>query len=221
MKMSKTKVYIADTEFLKDKTVFEKHYLKASAMRKRKIDSFVFMKDKMLCLTAEMLLKKALSDMGISDFEITYGSYGKPYLKDCPLYFNLSHSENMVMCVVSDKEVGCDVEKISQIELEVAKRFFFTTEYDAILKAEDEKSQQEMFFRLWTLKESFMKAVGLGMKLPLDSFRVDIVDEKATVFQKVNKNSYYFKEYNFNNGYRFAVCGRSDNFPEAEFISFV
>lgn len=221
MLMNKTRVYIADTGFLMDKKVFEKHYANASDERKRKIDSFLFMKDKMLCLTAEMLLKKALSDKGIESYEIAYGTYGKPYLKSKEIHFNLSHSESMVMCAVSDKEIGCDVEKVEDIELEIARRFFFTTEYEAIINASDKKEQQKIFFRLWTLKESFMKAVGLGMKLPLDSFRIDISNKNPAVFQTVNKNSYYFKEYNFNNGYRFAVCGRDENFPTAEFVSFM
>ncbi len=221
MKMTKTKVYVSDTSFLKDKSVFGELYKTVSPDRQRKIDAFLFEKDKMLCLAAELLLKRALSDAGIERYKVKYGSFGKPYIANESICFNLSHSEDMVMCVISSEEVGCDVEKITDIDLEIAKRFFYTTEYDAITAAKSVEERRNTFFRLWTLKESFMKATGLGMKLPLDSFRIDIDGAEITVCQNADQKRYFFKEYNFNNGYKYAACSSTDDFDDAEFVSLV
>jgi len=220
MTMNKTKVYVADTKLLKDKSLFGELYKTVPHDRQRKIDAFLFEKDKRLCLAVELLLKKALLDAGIEKYEIKIGAYGKPYIENKSIFFNLSHSEEMVMCAVSLGEVGCDVEKITNIDLEIAKRFFYTTEYDAIIAAQSEEERRNMFFRLWTLKESFMKATGFGMKLPLDSFRIDIDGDKIAVSHNVNSKKYFFKEYNFDDGYKYAVCSLSDGFADAEFVIF-
>lgn len=219
MMMNKTKIYIADTKALSNSNIFELYYKNVSCERQKKIDSFIFKKDKMLSLGAELLLKKALSDFGVHKFDVSYKPYGKPYIKDSGLCFNLSHSEEKVMCVVSENHVGCDVEKITDIELEIAKRFFYTTEYDEIAKLKNVSEQKNMFFRLWTLKESFMKATGLGMKLALDSFRIDLSDE-ITVIQNVSKHKYYFKEFDFNDGYKYAVCSLNKEFDAVKFVLF-
>ncbi len=221
MKMNKTKVYVSDTKLLKDKGVFGELYKTVSPNRQRKIDSFLFEKDKRLCLAAELLLKKGLSDAGIESFETKYGVFGKPYIENEGICFNLSHSEEMVMCAISSEDVGCDVEKITDIDLEIAKNFFYTTEYDAITAARSDEERRNTFFRLWTLKESFMKATGLGMELPLDSFRIDIDGTEITICQSVNRKRYFFKEYNFNNEYKYAVCSLTNVFDAAEFVSFV
>lgn len=219
MTLSKTAIYIADTGVLKNDKVFEGYYKTVSAQRQKKTDSFIFKKDKMLSLGAELVLIKALSDFGVHDYEIGYAPYGKPYIKDSDIHFNLSHSEEKIMCAISGNPVGCDVEKITDIELEIAKRFFYTTEYSEISRFTQKCHQNEMFFRLWTLKESFMKATGLGMKLPLDSFRIDLSDE-ITVAHNVNKYKYYFKEFDFNDGYRYAVCSTEKNFDTVKIVSF-
>ena len=214
------KIYIARTEELKNDMLFGRLYNAASRTRREKTDNLIFRKDKMLSLAADALMRKALSDRGISDFALEYGKNGKPYIKDKDIYFNLSHSENTVMCAVSDMEIGCDVEKVTDIDLEIAKRFFHCAEYE-MLAGRTDVEKRDMFFRLWTLKESFAKATGLGMSLPMNSFHIDIKNDKISVLQNVSQGKYYFKEYDFNDGYKYAVCGKSGQFEEkAEFVTF-
>lgn len=227
-------VYTADTKALLDDTAFQTAYRMVSPERRRKTDSFIFRKDKMLSLAAGLLLQQGLRRCGIVGHSISCGIGGKPYLADPvgeagrmkslqPLYFNLSHSEEKVMCVISDAEVGCDVEKIAEIDLAVARRYFFTTEYETIAEGETPEQRRELFYRLWTLKESFMKATGLGMTLPLDAFRVelerplqaDVEHRSAVLFHSVNEKRYRFREYDLGDGYKYAICGTEDggSFP--------
>ena len=216
--MDKTKIYLASAKDLEDKALFQKLYHTVSDIRQNKIDSLLLEKDKRLSLAAELLLKKALSDCGIDSFELEYGENGKPYIKDHnDIFFNLSHSNEMVMCAVSSDEVGCDTEKIKDIDLKIAKRFFSESEYNLIIGNE---KKNDMFFRIWTLKESFMKATGLGMKLPMNSFTISIENSSVSVSHNLNNKSYFFKEFDLKNGYKYAVCTLASEIENPQIVSF-
>lgn len=206
------KLYIMDTSELEDEAVFNMNYKRLSKARRDKIDSYYFEKDKRLSLGAGMLLDTGLSGYGLREAEvvIAYGSNGKPYLPMEPyIHFNISHSGKMAVAVFADVETGCDVELVQKADLAVAERFFCTREYGYIVQQDKEKQQEEAFYRLWTLKESFIKAIGLGLSLPLDKFEVNIWEGKeVAVCQYVDNAVYNFKEYN-TNGYHIAVCFRN------------
>jgi len=107
----------------------------------------------------------------------SYGPHGKPELPPHEsLRFNLSHSGNMALYAFARNcEVGVDIERQREMgDLEgVAKRFFAEQEFNDLMALRpDERSAA--FFRCWTRKESFVKAVGDGLYLPLDSFRVSL-----------------------------------------------
>lgn len=154
----------------------KKAYQAVPENRKNKIDFFKFDKDKKLSAGAFLLLKKLLSEQNITDFKIKIGKYDKPSICDHEnIYFNLSHSGKMVLCSISDREVGVDVEYIdSTIDLDIAKHFFYNSEYERIMNAENKPDE---FFKYWVLKESYMKYTGLGMNLELDSFEIIIDGE--------------------------------------------
>lgn len=217
MKNFSTRVYIARTEKLSDNALFEKLYKSLPYASRQKIDALALKKDKRLSLAAEVLLKKALFDLGITEYEIEKGPHGKPRLKGGDVFFNLSHSGDRAMCAVSCKEVGCDVEKIANARLSVAKRYFCPAEY-AVLEAAAEDERQQLFYRLWTLKESYVKALGGGLSIALNSFEVRIENDAAFVADNSGREKLYFKEFYFNDGYRYAVCGLSD-VGEAEFVN--
>lgn len=209
--LCKTALYAADVSVFADPQLYAEAYAAASPARREKIDRYHFAKDRYLSLGAETLLHYALRLAGIRELPVTfdYGPQGKPYLKDGCVYFNISHSGNWVICAVSACEVGCDVEKIVPIDLKIAERFFFHEEYDDIAAQTTQETQNEMFYRYWTLKESFMKATGLGMKLPLDSFRI-VLGSEISVEQSVDGRNYRFIEYDVIPGCKCALCTAGD-----------
>ena len=167
-----------------------------------------FQKDKCLSLGVELLLMQACFDFEIdyTKQHIVYDDYKKPKFDNCDIHFNLSHSENRAMCVMADYPVGCDVEKISEINMDIAKRFFFEDEYATIEKCESQAEKDNTFYRLWTLKESFMKCTGLGFHLPLNEFAISIENSNIEVQHSINDSKYKFFEYDIHDGYKYAVC---------------
>lgn len=104
------------------------------------------------------------------------GSHGKPRLEvDADLRFSLSHSgERAVLAVSPNREVGVDVEQERTIDaLELARHYFSPREY-AALASLPAREVNPAFFRCWTRKESFLKALGLGLSYPIEACEVGI-----------------------------------------------
>jgi len=222
-------VYVAQTDFLKEEITFRRYYELVSLIRSAKVDSMRAGQDKELSLLAGLVLREGLIRSGIcyERIRIAYGPYGKPYLDgaDKQIYFNLSHSGNMVMGIFDDVEVGCDVEKTGHRgdNIKIAKRFFHTEEFEALVGLKDEGAREDLFYRIWTLKESFMKACGLGMKLDMRTFSVmEFIGTGNPVINPATQESYALKEYAVLEGFHFACCGRQHAFPrEPETLVFV
>ena len=207
--MNKPVLFCLDVSVYSDKELYEESYSKVPQIRKDKIDSFVFDKDKYLSLGAGRLLKHAFSCFGINDYvdRIIYNEYEKPLLKDGSVFFNLSHSGQWVICAMSDEVIGCDIEKIAPIEISLAN-MLEDSEYIDIMSQEEEL-REDMLYRFWTLKESFMKAVGLGVNLDLRDFRISLGD-KISVQQNIDNKEYHFREITEIGGYKCALCSQAN-----------
>ena len=201
------KVYVADVGQLMDEKLFQHLYKCVSAGRREKVDRMRLDKDKRLSLGAGALLESALAAEGVEDCTMVSTQNAKPCLAHRnDIHFNISHSGTKVMCAISDCDIGCDVEQITNIDMEIARRFFFSEEYEALMKCRDIDTRNKLFFRYWTLKESFMKATGLGFTLPLNQFCVILGGSKASVKQNVDNRSYCFREFELDDGYKYAIC---------------
>lgn len=107
------------------------------------------------------------------DLEFHYGPEGKPELAGAPA-FNLSHSGGWAALAVAEgSRIGVDIEAHRPVEPAVAERFFSPAERAALEPLEG-KAWHRGFFEIWTRKEAFVKALGLGLYRPLDSFDVTL-----------------------------------------------
>ncbi|MBQ6431775.1 MAG: 4'-phosphopantetheinyl transferase superfamily protein [Oscillospiraceae bacterium] len=204
--MERDVLLAADVRALEDDALFAAAYASASVERKLKTDRYRFRGDKYSSLGAELLLRHALAGLGIREFAISYGEAGKPYLAGRDdVFFSLSHSGCYVLCAVSDREIGADIETVRSVDLKIARRFFCAGEYEHIAAQETEDARRELFFRDWTLKESFLKATGLGLRLPLNQFEI-IRNDEISVVQSVDERSFSFREYDGVPGCKCAVC---------------
>ena len=207
-----TGLFAADVSVLEDERLYQLAYSLVTEERRRKVDAFRFQKDRRLCLGAELLLRAALrKQFDMTELpEVLPGSQEKPYFADpAAPRFSLSHSGTWVLCAVSDREVGCDVETVSPIDLKLAERFYTAGEYETIMR-EPEEERQKTLFRFWTLKESFLKVTGLGLSgLPLNAFEITL-GTPPTVRQSVDEAGYFFREYETIPGCCCALCVRNE-----------
>ena len=203
-------LYAADVSPLADKVLYASAYRLASSLRREKADRFRFDKDKRLCLGAGLLLRYGLRAAGLAPAaeEIRTGEHGKPFFPDGRIRFSLSHSGDWALCALGAFELGCDLEEIRPIDLKLGQRFH-PLEYTDILSGDTEEERLKLFYRCWTLKESFMKATGLGMALPLDGFLIRR-DGGITVNQTVDERTYSFREFEDIPGFCCALCGAGD-----------
>lgn len=222
--------YVANMEPLLEEKLYNKAYGLVSAERQQKADRLTKQHGKSLTVAAELLLRYGLLKAGcdVEQLSFAYGANGKPYLLNCPeVKFNLSHSGSMVVCAISDKEVGCDIEQIKAGRIELAKRFFHSSETAAILELTEEVERTDAFYRFWTLKEAFMKFTGLGFALPLGAFAIKLgqpsfldeeslegyLSEHPEASEVLLKLKVGFKEYSFEN-YACALCCQENDSEE-------
>ena len=129
-------------------------------------------------VTSKELLDYALFDYAsIKDYELYYNKYGKPYLKDSNIYFNISHTRNFVICAISDREIGVDIEYLRYNEL-VSKRILNQKEYSILLSS---NNKEEVFTIMWTSKESYVKMLGIGLEYGLKNVDTTILNSKIDI----------------------------------------
>jgi 4'-phosphopantetheinyl transferase len=157
-----------------------------SILAKDEIDRasrFHFQKDRERFVAGRGLLRMILSSyVGVPPGEIifTYGSRGKPGLQRQegrqPIEFNLAHSNGTaIYAITQDRPVGVDIESVKhEFPIEsVAERFFSKVEV-AALRSLPEDVRRTAFFKCWTRKEAFIKALGDGLSCPLADFDVSL-----------------------------------------------
>lgn len=150
-----------------------------SAEESARAARFIFERDRARFTVAHTALRQILATCtgGDSAVEIRVAELGKPYLPGHPgIRFNLSHSGCYALAAVAHgREVGVDIECIraDRSSTAIAERFFAPAEVGA-LKKTPEKDRVPAFFACWSRKEAYIKARGLGLRIPLDSFEVSL-----------------------------------------------
>lgn len=202
-------IYAADIGKLPDPKEFPELMEHLPEERKEKIMKYKQEQSRKQSLGAGLLLQQVFIRHGVLAGEIYFGEHGKPEIAG--LHFNLSHSQDMVVCAVSEKPVGCDIEKIKQAPKLIAERFFCENERK-YLNTFEGIEKDSAFFRLWTMKESYMKMTGEGMHLGLDQFEM-VFEDEVKVYREGEKCDCFVKEYEIP-GYKLTVCAEENGFAE-------
>lgn len=204
-------VYYAECFPFLQNDIFQYYLNKVESRRKEKILKQQKKKEQIRSLAAGSILHYALcqelgflpDEMGY--FELGYEAEGKPFLKEyADVHFNLSHSGEYVCCGMGREPVGVDIQKHRLVKDRLALRFF-TQEDNRMLAECSAGEQEELFFRMWSIKESYLKLTGEGMKKGLDSFEIDW--NQGAVFEKGgHAPAAFFHEKRDVPGYSFSVC---------------
>ena len=157
-------VFLVKTEGPVDEAVFQ--YLlgfaqeeKRNRVRKQRVKQSA---DNMLI--GEILARVAVKTrfgIGIREQEFARSAYGKPYLPRHPeVHLSISHSGNYVVCGVSDRPIGVDIQRIVRYDPDVAERVCSAEELKRLKSSPDKASE---FTRLWAQKEAVLKQRGTGL----------------------------------------------------------
>jgi 4'-phosphopantetheinyl transferase len=168
---------------------------------KKRHQLFFFQKEKDVFLCAHVGLRIILSRFLKCDPDeiiYEYNEYKKPSINNNHLHFNISHSKNMIaIAITNDVPVGIDIEckSLKVATDDISHRFFSALEYRSYKKVP--KSQKiNSFYKIWTQKEAYIKAVGKGLYLDLQNFDVEANPKKESKILSINKDSDQAKSWN-------------------------
>lgn len=222
--LNKNDIHIWVSSFEQEKTMLPiseyENILNYEELKRYK--SFINKNSQTQYLISRALLYSTLSKYTAippDDIVLSYNKYGKPYLNEImnaqDLKFNLSHSNGIAVCALTAKrEIGIDIEKIRFIKnIKSIIKKFFTADEVKIFTAFPEKFYDERFVEYWTLKEAYLKALGYGLYMPLNSISLDYESEKVinysyTSTNSANNPSYQHKFFLFDVPplYKLSVC---------------
>ncbi|MBO4484039.1 MAG: serine hydrolase [Lachnospiraceae bacterium] len=223
------RVYLADTDELRDREVLSELLPYIGQKRRGETERIRTESGRLASYGAGILLSLALSEyrsknegkgyhtvsfVSLSKDDLSEDSLlkterregGKPYLSAFPeFHYNISHSANRVMLTVCDTETGCDVQQIGKHGLKLAKRCFSPAEL-AYYEAGTEDERARRFAKIWARKESFLKAVGVGIAADMTAFST--VDEKGEdcLMQSLDGGQWTVVSKERKDGFCYAVC---------------
>lgn len=223
------RVYLADTNELRDPEMLHRLLPYIGAQRRQDAERIRSESGKLASYGAGILLSLALSDYRlknkgkgyrtVSFVSLTWEDMsedelllverrdgGKPYLPAFPdFHYNISHSANRVMLTVGDSETGCDVQQIGKHGRKLAERCFSPVEL-AYYEAGAEGERAERFARIWAAKESFLKAIGVGIATDMRAFSVVNREGEDCLTQSLDGRHWTVVTKGPSDGFYYAVC---------------
>lgn len=154
--------------------------------RQAQIRNYKNKDDKIRALVAGLMTRQVLGNLYYTN--ISYGAHGKPIISGCDnIHFNISHSGNHVILGVSETIIGVDIEFISSPSKLVAKKCFTDAEFQWFESVDDITA----FYKLWTGKESVIKAFGEGFHMNPNSFDILPIENGPHTINEVTWSMYW------------------------------
>jgi len=222
MQPSEVHVWYVFSDRLNDSELLTRYQAMVSSDEAARQQRFVREKDRHQHLVARALVRATLSRYAAvppEAWSFRPNRYGRPEIAgpiQTPLRFNLSHTRGLVVCAVAwNREVGVDVENLERPGdyVHLAKRFFAPSEAAHVASLPVER-QRDVFFAYWTLKESYIKARGMGLALPLGDFAFRLGDPVTIAFSGSiadDPASWQFRRSQLGAHHRMALALRTGN----------
>lgn len=195
-------VYYFDIEPLRNKATFEAQLEKITEGRLERIEKSQSTADK-LRLMGSGLLINFIKTKYFVDSDVAVDKHGKPYFVNSDLKFNLSHSGRYVVAAVSDYEVGIDIQKKKADKHRIAEKNFLQGECAYINAGANDEERHQRFCEIWTMKEAYLKNIGMGLRKPLNSFEIMFRPEGPVIR---NLTEYRYTQFMMNDKYIVSIC---------------
>lgn len=190
----------------------------------QKAGKYHFKDDRKRCFAGEILRRVILAEKlntDASNLRFDTNQYGKPALSgkwENSCHFNLSHSGNWVVIATDDEVVGIDIERIQSQIPDVEKIVYTEKEINQIYASAQEQ-KVDRFFKQWTRKESYIKALGLGFSADLDKISIlESPDGTIRVETDIADSQWKIRDLQFDPQYSLSICSKK-NLPD-EFTVF-
>lgn len=182
-----------------------KYYKILSQQEQKKVNKFRFQLLRDRQIVSRGILKQLISkyiSTDLEEIEFTYNKYGKPLLcrklDESNLYFSISHSEYLGMfAFAKGNSIGVDVEKIQElfINLEDVIKLCFSDFEKSWFTDVSAKMKNEVFYKVWTAKEAFIKAMGIGLSFPLTNINYKLNSDNDLSFHSMSNYCKYMRKW--------------------------
>jgi len=210
-----------DTEAINEPALLETYRAVLSDAERARELRFHFPEGRKQYLLTRALVRMTLSRLAPvppTDWTFSETEYGRPEVSNPHadmrgLVFNVSHTKGcIVLAITRDRALGVDVESLqkSRSHLDLATRVFKPSEVTA-MRAEPESRHPERFLELWTLKEAYIKARGMGLSLAPERFGFELASDRTlSLFLDDDLNDdaarWWFKQYRLTDDHILSVC---------------
>lgn len=146
------------------------------------------------------------------DIEYTHNEYGKPFLENSNIHFNMSHSHNMVSYIVAlNYKVGIDIERHDEnLNVQELASLVLTSAESQYFSSINSKDRVALFYHLWTKKEALIKANGQGLSYPINTIEAIALSAGGNILLTTGKNTlqqkYYYYELEIHENYYGAIA---------------
>ena len=159
--------------------------------------------DRRLKLFGRLLIRKYYEDQHLKFdwLEWQVSPEGKPYYKNGSKKFSISHSGDYVTVAFSDQEIGTDIEKLTNFDIMTVLSYLHPKEAECI---ENTSYSEDAFFKIWTRKEAYLKAIGRGI---IDG----LSNENCLLDELTYKEKWYLHSLPLFSNYKMAICTQIPN----------
>jgi 4'-phosphopantetheinyl transferase len=216
-------IWCVQYEDIRDETLLLRYSALLSNEERQRQQRFYFAKDRHRFLLTRALVRSVLSryaTINAEDWIFSKNAFGMPLIDNRDstaqkISFNISHTAGLIILAVgTERSLGIDTEntRIREAALDAAHRFFANSESAALAHLPFEM-QHERFFQYWTLKESYIKARGMGLSIPLDKFSFDLETDASIAFSTSadlndRASNWHFWQYRLLNDFTVSLCAQ-------------
>lgn len=163
------------------------------------------------CRIALRLLLAAYTGRPAAALAFQYGPFGKPLLTDGKWHFNVAHSEDKALIGVSAQPLGVDLEWTQKpaVDVDELSSAIFHLHDKQALQARPNEERQDLFYRLWVQKESYLKALGVGLQRDLSAVYFSSMEPATAQVhdEQAEDDSRYFVHFlQLFDGFAASVC---------------
>jgi 4'-phosphopantetheinyl transferase len=178
-----------------------------SAQELLKLSSYYFYEDRVRFLLGRYIIKIQLAkylNCKPLDINIQYNNYGRPLISTPNIHFNISHSLDFVVVAFDKHPIGIDIEYNIKFDNDLINQVFFTENEILYLNSLPYESKRKEFFKIWTYKEAYIKAIGMGMSANPNLIDVINISENSL---RYNNEVYKIKTIKeIDSKYSCAIC---------------